>query len=317
MQLNIANLLFKTSFYLLFLILLSLLQILLPNLDIFFKRYGQRHRISGLVHLFLLSVYLFSLFYGLKQSERLLVNIVLGISGIVLTLTAAFDFQKVHEKKTNVASGPLQEETTVTYSEMIEHAFYQGLNLLQIIYIYMSTITDESFSKFILLALVTSPWLFRKKFPINSFSANYTKGQKVSIYTILYRIKKYQYVFYKHIVLHGLNITFAVSKEIEPYFSSTRFYLFWLCLNSAYVFEFFFQSLVRKKVISQRTMLVLNQSLMLTGSIAGVELVFHVHPFAAALSLFLNFFNRGNDFLNVVLTFFVVLMIQQSSLEIS
>ena len=56
----------------------------------------------------------------------------LGLSGTALTLTAARDFGPAHGRVRNVASGALDEKATVTSSEMIEHAFYQLLNLAQV-----------------------------------------------------------------------------------------------------------------------------------------------------------------------------------------
>lgn len=51
--------------------------------------------------------------------------------GTALTLTAAFDFRAAHSRVRNVASGALDDDATVTFSEMIEHSFYQGQNLVQ------------------------------------------------------------------------------------------------------------------------------------------------------------------------------------------
>ena len=49
--------------------------------------------------------------------------------GTTATLTAATDFQH-HKHAKNKASGTLDEQSTVTYSEMMEHSFYQMLNLV-------------------------------------------------------------------------------------------------------------------------------------------------------------------------------------------
>jgi len=51
--------------------------------------------------------------------------ILLPAVGIVLSLTAAFDFRKAHARVKNVASGTLDDDQTVTFSEMVEHSFYQ------------------------------------------------------------------------------------------------------------------------------------------------------------------------------------------------
>ncbi len=136
-------------------------------------------------------------------------DILLGVMGIVLTLTASRDFP--HKTIKNVASGTLDEHATVTYSEMIEHAFYQGLNLAQIIFFHFLTHYGTFlFAKIILYLLLTGLWLFRDKFPVNKFSDNYNKKENVKstfLIKTLYRIKKYQYVFYKHFIFFGLSLS--------------------------------------------------------------------------------------------------------------
>lgn len=59
----------------------------------------------------------------------------------------------------------------------------------------------------------------------------------------MYRLKKYQYLLYKHFLLHGLNISVAISGEAIA--ATPPFRLYWLSLNAAYVLEFFLQTLVR------------------------------------------------------------------------
>ena len=136
-------------------------------------------------------------------------DILLGVMGIVLTLTASRDFP--HKTIKNVASGTLDEHATVTYSEMIEHAFYQGLNLAQITFFHCLTRYGTFlFAKIILYLLLTALWLVRDHFPVNKFSDNYTKKENVQstlLIKALYRIKKYQYVFYKHFIFFGLSLS--------------------------------------------------------------------------------------------------------------
>lgn len=77
---------------------------------------------------------------------------------------------------------------------MIEHAFYQGLNLVQILYLHAVSAVQLLPLRAALALLATAPWLLRGRFPVNSFSKNYT-GPYADPYTlisILYRIKKYQ-----------------------------------------------------------------------------------------------------------------------------
>lgn len=57
--------------------------------------------------------------------------------------------------------------------------------------------------------------------------------------------------------------------------------------------EFFMQTLVKRKHLSQTAMLVLNQLLMVLSTAAAVDVVARVNPIAAIASLVLNFTNRG------------------------
>ena len=57
---------------------------------------------------------------------------------------------------------------------------------------------------------------------------------------LLYRLKKYQYLTYKHCLLHGLNIGVALSGDALA--RQPAFRLYWLCINAAYVMEFFLQA---------------------------------------------------------------------------
>jgi len=166
--------------------------------------------------------------------ERLKVvyyDVILGALGIALTLTAAFDFKKVHKYARNIASGVLDENAIVSYSEMIEHSFYQILNLVQIIFLHCQYFPLSLESRIALAVLATSPWLFRSWFPVNKFSDNYTSGMPVTFTAFLYRIKKYQYMFYKHCLLHGLNVSVALNGNYIA--SESSFRLYWLSLNAA------------------------------------------------------------------------------------
>jgi len=218
----------------------------------FLRPHARRHRICGLLHLCWLMIGVLDLALGntlfprLHQgsfSPLLLYHILLGVFGTAATLSAAFDFRyHVHVK--NKASGTIEEKSTVSFNEMVEHSFYQGLNLIQIVTLHFldsQTSSEEErgdrgynspspflslfTSSFWLLrigaiALVTAPWLFRCYFPVNSFMANY-KDLSWKEYTpelLMYRIKKWQYVFYKHALLHGLNVSVAT----QPNFHLTQ-----------------------------------------------------------------------------------------------
>ena len=66
-----------------------------------------------------------------RQAAYAAFDLVLGVLGTVLTLTAARDF-RAHARVASPVSGTLGADATVKVSEMIEHSFYQGLNLVQI-----------------------------------------------------------------------------------------------------------------------------------------------------------------------------------------
>jgi len=244
----------------------------------------------------------------------------------------------------------LSKAAIVTQGEMVEHSFYQGVNLVQVVFLHLVTwvlVVDERVlpivvvfvKRFGMLLVVTLPWAIRKRFPVNSFSANWRKDvemnknnrhhdknggirvgtEKESKYLWLingmYRFKKWQYVFYKHVILNGLNI--SVASSYQSYKNDTtslplpltpQWRIFWLLLNTSYVMEFFLQSLVKRQVLSQKFMMVLNALLMISASIASMEsnVLGQVKVEAALISLFLNFYNRGHDVLNTMVTFIIV-----------
>jgi hypothetical protein len=243
---------------------------------------------------------------------RLLFDAGLPFVGTFLALTAAWSFTFVRQKTTNAASGVLDEEATVTPSEMFEHAFYQGLNVVQIVYLHaiseMDALQDQSMlgtlARFSAVFGATVPWLLRSRFPINSFSDNYAKekGQDPNKWTnVLYRLKKYQYLLYKHCLLHGLNMTVAVSGNAKGLTSRPYFLLYWMGLNTAYVMEFFLQTLVKRGYMNQSQMLRMNQTLMAISTVAALQLIYHhVSLPISAVSLVLNLANRGQEFLNVM-----------------
>ena len=227
---------------------------------------------------------------------------------------------------------------------MLEHAFYQMLNLWQALYLHAITwmgssiiIRKSLIGRMVLLWIVTLPWVVRRLwFPVNSFSANWisnnqqrhngntsdrnneriqvgTKSNERSQSSInrVYQIKKWQYVFYKHVILHGLNISMAVISTSDnhtdnlhrhPLPLTTEWRIFWLCLNTSYVMEFFLQSMVKRGVFSQQNGLLINGLLMISSSLAAIGAVFgRVRIEAAVISLLLNFINRGHDVLNTMI----------------
>eukprot|EP01034_Spumella_vulgaris_P021758 gene21758-27814_t len=194
---------------------------------------------------------------------------------------------------------------------MIEHSFYQAVNLIQVLYLHAMSHEFNDSVRLLMLLLVTSPWLLRDLFPVNRFSDNYVKqdDKSTSFIRILYRIKKYQYVFYKHFLLHGLNITVALDPNISSIATDSYFRTYWLLLNTAYVMEFFLQTLVKKGRMSQSRMLFMQQLLMVASSLAALSVLAHVNWWAAAVSLALNFLHRKHDVLNtagIAATFYLI-----------
>ena len=221
------------------------------------------------------------------------------------------------------SSGVLHETKTVATSEMKEHLFYQRLNLVQILYLHFCDAWEEDddglcvVAKATGLALATTlGWASRKRYPVNSFSKNYSggggKGENGgtfdSLENFLYRAKKWQYVFYKTCLLHGLNVSAAIgfgrSRSNRSSTSGTFFQLYWLCLNASYVMEFFLQTLVKKKYGAQSNVLFMNQFLMLVSSFSALPIVMNrVHPIAFLAAFALNFLNRKKELTNVCLAF--------------
>lgn len=271
--------------------------------SMFVKRHGRKHALAGLVYLLWISWGFFSLLapkLHVMFIPDFAYDVGLGVLGTVLTLYAAFEFQ--HKNVKNFASGTLDEHATVTYGEMIEHSFYQALNLVQIVFLHLFTIYPglDVYARGVALLLATSPWWLRQRFPINKFSDNYKRVDENStpLIRFLYRIKKYQYVFYKHFILHGLNITVAVHDIAIT--NRRGFRLFWLLLNLSYVMEFFLQTLVKKQYMSQSTMLTLQKILMTAASFSSVSVLSVVSIPVALASLVLNFVNRKHDVENTL-----------------
>jgi len=265
-------------------------------------------------------------------------DIILGILGILSTLSAAKAFPHKHITNKPGESGTLSNYAIVTQGEMIEHSFYQIINLCQAVYLHAITYWMASsvtyISRLILLLLVTLSWIVRRKFPVNSFSANWTtkhqqnetSDKKFKVNTKrssnnnvnnMYRIKKWQYIFYKHVILHGLNISIAFPKggisnfknvdiDDQPLPLTTEWRIFWIALNTSYVMEFFLNSLVKRGILSQQYMMILNGLLVCSASLAAVCVLNSVRLEAAVLSLLLNFGSRGHDVVNTLVVACIV-----------
>lgn len=326
-----------------------------------------------------------------KASIALWYDLLLGCSGVATTLTAAKDFPHRLVRNRPGRSGSLHEEAIVTQAEMIEHSFYQGLNLLQALYLHAlyqlssayfsdpittmasSTTTTENLPivapwlamigpRILCLWIVTAPWLVRHRFPVHGFSQNWSKGSREPIVVatkmkkihtdgrkqldeqqqqeerdngndkpggeiLLYRIKKTQYLFYKHVILHGLNISMAIRGGGDSSSSSWLFSMFgqgndnisannyahrhsipygmdwrifWLLLNTSYSMEFFLQTLVKRKVLSQAYMMILQKLLMVAASLSAMNVLAVVRPEVCLISLALNYTHRHHDVINTM-----------------
>ena len=253
-----------------------LLWIVLPHAQTLFfarRRFARSHRAFGasllvwLVYGWADAVFFEATGGGALIVPRIAYDVALGMLGIGTTISAARDFgahrhAKQFNKRAGAESGVLQPEATVTQSEMIEHAFYQGLNLLQVLFLHACAAlvpagsvggpgagsSARSFLPLVLSMATALPWHWRSSFPVHSFSANYVGrnqstaqgGTGASLTRVLYRIKKWQYVFYKHFLLHGLNASVALdlvfdAHSIQPLIQMPAFRSYWVALNTSYV----------------------------------------------------------------------------------
>ncbi len=149
-----------------------------PIPRLFSKRIGRRHAQAGAAYLAWLAIGFISVIFMSASGASagvppVVFDTVLGALGITLTLTAAREFG--HKNVHNRASGTLDEDATVSYDEMIEHSFYQGVNLCQALFLaFVSLPSTSFFSRALGACACTSPWLLRSAFPVHSFSKNYS-----------------------------------------------------------------------------------------------------------------------------------------------
>lgn len=280
-------------------------------MTLFLDPNGLQHRISGaLQYLWLIVGTSIAARESLSSNDFSLwwaYNVILAVLGIQSTLSAAQSFPHRTVKNDIGQSGTLNEKAIVTYNEMIEHSFYQILNLVQITYLHAMHATVDPhtqvsslpwYFRLLALFLVTSPWLIRKRFPAHSFRDNWKQTQKHStMEVLLYQIKKWQYIFYKHAVLHSLNISMCVL----PFSLGANFMLFWLCLNTSYVMEFFMQTMVKRKILTQYQHLLLQRLLMTVSSLSAiVPILFRINPIVTLISVLLNFQHRYHDVKNTI-----------------
>jgi len=345
--------------------LIGVVFIIAPHFkSLFISRHGWMHRSLG-------ALMICWLIYGTIHATKFevdpirkwtiscfVIDFVLSVFGLTITLSAGYAFPHKRVSNSPGQSGTLAEDAIVTHSEMIEHSFYQLINLFQALFLHYTSWlvsivgrkTKPSISnRLISLSLVSLPWILRKKFPVHSFSANWRLGiekRKDSskatkeIELLLYRLKKLQYIFYKHFIVHGLNISLTIfpPKPIDILLSnaqrtdlsiplSQNWRIFWLSLNASFVMEFFLQTLVKRSVITQRCMIRLQIILMLIASISAIQsgaifgslyidqrLIslkssFMLRLIIGTTSASLNFLNRGHDFLNTLLVATIMILI--------
>ena len=136
---------------------------------LFAPRVGRAHRICGALYLAWLAGGVAALATRRPTSAASCAayDLVLGVLGALAALTAARDFGQHAVAET---SGTLDAKAFVTRSEMVEHAFYQFLNLVQILGLHARA--NGVGGAAAVLALQTAPWLWRARVPVNSFSAN-------------------------------------------------------------------------------------------------------------------------------------------------
>ena len=277
----------------------------------FAGKFARGHRLAGLAHLGVLAARASALATDEDATRGVVWDAVMFATGMTATLTAYRDFAKAreHVERRERASGTLHRDAAVTGSEMLEHAFYHLVNGFQIAYVWVSGTdafrTARLETRMVICLAATSVWFAREKFPTNSFSKNYKSGTFVDLETVMYRVKKYQYVLYKTVLLHGLNVSLAIAPRVGLA-DMFQWRMYWLLLNAAYVFEFFLQTLVRRRYIPQWTMLALNQALMVISTVAVIPVVTEcVLPSAALVAFVLNFLNRRREVFNVAVALVV------------
>lgn len=206
----------------------------------------------------------------------------------------------------------------------MEHVFFQLIHLFQISTLHLmfkihssTSISSKPILLSIIFVLQSTIWLFRDYFPTHSFMENYknqiANNNREKFILFLYRMKKWQFVFYKHFLLHGLTITTflnLIQNEFEiSFLNQTYFQVYWLTLNTSYVMEFFLQTLVKVGRLKQTNMLQLQLILMTSASLSAFQVLRSVNIFIALFSLILNFQRRKRDFSNSMIVasiFFII-----------
>ena len=106
---------------------------------LFVPRHGRKHRIAGAAYVCWLALGVAGLLLHdaddpPSRGRTAAYDVVLALLGTVATFSAAHDFGG--RRLTSKVSGVLDDRALVTKSEMLEHGFYQLLNLAQILGLY-------------------------------------------------------------------------------------------------------------------------------------------------------------------------------------
>ena len=278
----------------------------------FTGKFGRRHRVCGIAHLGVLCVRARDVVVadarGRGGVESVLLDLALFVSGLALTLTAHADFAKEHARrslaKASAPAPPAPENDGDGTGDARTRVLSLGEWISDRVRARRSTrvVPVASGGDAVHLRGLAAAVDLVETFgvSVNSFSRNYKSGMP-DIESVLYRVKKWQYVLYKTVLLHGLNVSLAVRPVNLP--ETLEWRMYWTLLSvCAYVLEFFLQTLVKRKYIKQGTMLLMNQALMVISTVAVLPILRSaVLPTAALVALTLNFFNRKREMVNVAI----------------
>lgn len=268
---------------------------------------GRPHRLLGAAELHLLGLGYADVLWP-PLLPRAALDIGLGLLGALLSVTAlAFGHARVSRQQ---HSGTLDPHATVSRGEMIEHVFFQLLNAAQLALLHALGAVEWRPARLLLCWAAAWPWLARSRFPVNSFSRNYDERtadpRSTRVTRFLYRAKKWQYVGLKHALQFGLNVSVALCGTCSGLTDDPVFRLYFLALSTSFVAEFYLQTLVKRGLLSQAAMLVYQAALMLMASVTAAVTVWrYVLLPIAALSMALNFANRGHDVFNTAVLILV------------
>ena len=179
-----------------------------PSLALFRPRHARAHRLLGAAYFVWLALGYWLAFRGLRDAPRYAVrpwwlayDAVLGLLGVGSAWTASTGFPShrrsgERNREKGFASGALDEAATVSTAEMQEHAYFQAMNLVQILLLHALAPRPRApgpRALYLLSAYAAANawWLVRGRFPVHSFSANYAgSGKALTLTNLMYRVKK-------------------------------------------------------------------------------------------------------------------------------